>query len=576
VLASIGEQQTVAECLTSAKGYVKDHSKQIGGTILLIVGIYFAFYYYYKTEASREDEDEKELKKKKKESRKEKKEKKKQLKKGIPPIETGPKPNLDKVEQPKIEGGDRGSKGAHIKFAQDARWTDQLKSMVRDRDTMRQEIQDYKKSLRADLADNFYDNMEFYDQQIATLTKLVDPLTVEIQAIYNQQMGDGVKKGKAKNTQKSIPNDEKDRKQIKVDNKEIRDKKKGESKDLTPFLSRTYKLYILKTLSPAEIRIIRQAKILKPNQQVCSNSQCINVCNKNDPKLLCGEHHQQNKKNLIKTAVEKDNEAARPIETGKIKRDYPDCKFGRACYSLDSTRQRKQNCLFRHPDKEVMIDVKPLVGRKLEAQVIEVNNPQSHSRQTPTTTKLPIFPLYIKSGDSYIRNGTGFRAKDPAQENKVRLFTAWHVTRNGLAYVRMIGGEYSQVNFTKLGNELSVAEDNSLLSLPATNISICSETDEKPSKLKFWTVSVPGIDQTNSVQNMTVSTDGHWTEADLYSHVSDTFGAQCGSPYISQNKVFAIHDSTDNRHNHGEYVHCKARNSNSDFCVLGSRKGKNL
>jgi len=98
--------------------------------------------------------------------------------------------------------------------------------------------------------------------------------------------------------------------------------------------------------------------------------------------------------------------------------------------------------------------------------------------------------------------------------------------------------------FTDLGNDFACSNSN----IPTVGKTyLLNDNTEHPRELAFYTLAVS--DDTP----MKAQTFGHWDHHE-YCHDSDTFEAQCGSPYVTNGRVYAFHTSTDQHKNYGTSI----------------------
>jgi len=168
----------------------------------------------------------------------------------------------------------------------------------------------------------------------------------------------------------------------------------------------------------------------------------------------------------------------------------------------------------------------PLITK--ESAFSDLSNQQSSARQVPHNLKAPLVPLYILRDRGYVRAGVGFMG---IAESKVSLYSAWHVVKEG-AYIKKESNTWREVKFTHIGNDFAVSSDKISVSGAAFKIANTPTTNGKDYRL--YTLRVDD-DKPMMVQCNGSVVDGR------FKHSSDTFPAQCGSPYVSNNVVEAFH-----------------------------------
>jgi hypothetical protein len=172
------------------------------------------------------------------------------------------------------------------------------------------------------------------------------------------------------------------------------------------------------------------------------------------------------------------------------------------------------------------------------AQHGEVNSPL---RQIKTKSPYGLKPLYIKQSDGYIRNGVIFAVNT---DGKIRPYTATHVTGKECFYKN--NDRFYSIRFTPLNGDLSVSED--AVPFVGKPLKMSEDVSDRPEALQLHTLDI------NDDSEALVNCSGTW-DGDKYIHSSDTFGSQCGSPYVYNGIVYATHAATDSKFNYGLSVH---------------------
>jgi len=183
-----------------------------------------------------------------------------------------------------------------------------------------------------------------------------------------------------------------------------------------------------------------------------------------------------------------------------------------------------------------------------EARIDTSSNPQRHTRQTPSDKKNALAPIYHIVNGVYQPVGVAFAVVD----NSVRyLYTATHnlVNSKGYLFKGNFNGiaKYVEFTFETIEGEWSRSPLVNF-NMPGASFKLARYGDVIPTELTFYTLDV------NTFTNqMMVNTRGH-VEDRLYHHSSDTFSGQCGSPYVGDGLVYALHIQTDYHTNAGTMV----------------------
>jgi len=173
--------------LDNIQSFISEHQAKIIGLMGIIVVVYIATFYWYQNKWNNKKKEED----KKKES-----------------VETDP------------EAKTGGSKGQHIKAAQDYRENQDFKKMCQERDELRQKTQDLRNFILDVTSHGSADDEDLLDnarRSLSVNSKNLAKLTMDCDSLYNAQF-DAVNKPSHKkqtrvNNVKSMPNSDKPRKQ---------------------------------------------------------------------------------------------------------------------------------------------------------------------------------------------------------------------------------------------------------------------------------------------------------------------------------------------------------------------------
>jgi hypothetical protein len=385
------------------------------------------------------------------------------------------------------EGRDRRTKGDRIASADLKRVLDNDKNLTSKRDSLRQEITDIQKSIAADMADGDFSYMNQYQTDLKDLMGKLKSTEELIQAVYDGQfdsIASTKKSSKKTNTDKSVPNSQKARK-IKEDG-------------------------------------------------ICQ----VAGCGTPTEFALCNKHHRKFTEGQDFPHVSKKGQCSTCLPESYLQ------KFTKTEAKTTPTVSSSPV-----PEKKTFPVVKPVKAPRVwalkEAVVSDKGNNDSILRQSVTKRIYAIIRIYAKTSTGYIKNGVAFKAR-MEKDSPIRLYCAHHVTEDG-AYIKN-DNKFIKINFTKIGGDLSVSDDN--VPVQGKALTIC-KNGASTNEATLHTLSM------SEDEYSIAKCSGDYNEDDnIFSHSSDTFSGQCGSPYINDNGlVYYIHVSTDNRSNRGLSPH---------------------
>jgi hypothetical protein len=185
----------------------------------------------------------------------------------------------------------------------------------------------------------------------------------------------------------------------------------------------------------------------------------------------------------------------------------------------------------------------PLSSKTKEAKVADLGNYDSVYRQSAQELVKPLAPIFILLDDgSYVSNGVMFRARE--QDGLQHMYTSFHVVDGHKTFYRDAGSKYLPIKFTQIGEGDEAIAEN----VPIPGKAFCMDrVSVRPELLRLYTLDV------NTHRQKTVACSGYWDHGE-FRHTSDTFPGQCGSPYVENNIVRAIHNSTNFEANAGYSV----------------------
>jgi len=359
-----------------------------------------------------------------------------------------------------------GTKGQHIANAVQKRYSDDLRQLMRTRDTLQRELDERTIRQGKNWASMTGDDNDLRSngQAIANLYSRLGDLEIEIDSLYDQEFGKSMKKGNKKksNTQKSVANKDKARK-----NRDTGRDDKAESLE-----------------------------------KKCQHVDCTRATLKGQD--LCDICWRSKKK------------------------DIP-CRFGDSCKFMGT-------CRFTHPKKEAVVADKGIVD--------------SSKRQVPIMKNYALVPLYRKRNNGF--HFDAYCVKIRMKDNKEVVVTPKHVNSDGVFFFNR-KKVYEPVRFKDHPiKDISVSDDPRLINMFSG--SSFKSTDEPGVKgcATFCTRGVPRSTDLpgTEVQCFEVKCDGY-VDGDFYCHTSDTYGGQCGSPYVQNGKVRWIHVETNGQANRG-------------------------
>jgi hypothetical protein len=409
----------------------------------------------------------------------------------------------------KKEGrGKNTTKGQNIGRAQQLLSDEQYQAMIRKRDQLRNDLRDLYASKRADEYDGDYDYD--YQKDITAINAELRDLVVNIEDIYNGDLSGGVthhSNASHKKTwgDRALPNSMKSRK-----NKESDERKEG-------------------AVPCSYLGCVKTGKTL-------CNDHFDRLCEKNTPPLLYNALALQDIKDIVR--IKKEN------------KNYKQCS-GVCVYDIAKGECPKHKKKADSKDgvtsvsnstKEPSPSVEPIVPKVKEARVSDHNNADSTRRQYYDRTPRAIRPIYISKGDGYVRNGVMVRMRNGKGEQP-KWYTAYHVTRAGEAFYKE-NSVYKAIKFADLGNDLAVTDAQ--INCEGKVFTMASEPI-RAEHLTMYTFH-PNTDEPYAVH-----CSGYWN-AHEFCHDSDTFPAQCGSPYVTNGIVLALHNNTDSYSNNAYSV----------------------
>jgi len=427
------------------------------------------------------------------------------------------------------------TKGDHIAAANNQRAKDEWNELRAQRQALRDDLREIYQSRRADRYDDYHENDEFYADEIMRLKGDLSEVKIDIERIYNMDTDGGITghtNQKKKNTwgDRALPNSMKQRKQkpearyegglckIVDCGRETKDKK-------IELCDQHYQRLIEKDTPSSKYQALSQKCIDNIRQirdgEIDDYKACGTRCLVNITKTLCNEHG------------ERKQEAKLPDVSTTALKTY---KTKKGTYAEAVVKPSL-------PPNEI--------GKKTqESAVLDLQNADSVVRQVECTVRRPILPIYIIEDGKYMRNGVTFRAKQGGMAPK--WYTAYHVTTNGQCYVR-VDGNFKEVFYTKLSGDFGVSDCD----LPSMGRCFkLTENNLCPEEVRMYTLRV-----SDDIPMLAMCSDGFMRDNE-YNHTTDTFGAQCGSPYVANNTVYYVHGGTDGSHNYGFSVHFAAL---SDF-----------
>jgi len=186
-----------------------------------------------------------------------------------------------------------------------------------------------------------------------------------------------------------------------------------------------------------------------------------------------------------------------------------------------------------------------------EAIVTKNPNPQGVTKQAPdihvSYNKRPVVPMYIYTDKGYELNGMITMVK--RNGHKLLITCKHQLYDNKVCYVTL-NDKYVELAFTHF-----YEPDFAAMLCPSWfNISECAALEMVYPNVNerdyyLYTRKIPSLEPT-SVWCSSVTFD-NYEDPKYLLHKSDTFNGQCGSPYVTNNKVVAIHNMSDYVHNKG-------------------------
>jgi len=185
-----------------------------------------------------------------------------------------------------------------------------------------------------------------------------------------------------------------------------------------------------------------------------------------------------------------------------------------------------------------------------EAIVNKTTNNQSVSKQSPAEKTRALIPMYIpdpkKDGD-FVFNGV----ITLGMSNGIRvLTTCTHQLRNNKCYISYVLG-FKALDFTHhYDNDVSAMVCPSSVT-PKGEVLNYAVMQDKVDDVKLYS-----LDVSDPLKQVQVWLSGMYVEPDgdndqVIAHKSDSFGGQCGSPYVTNNNIVGLHNSSDNEMNRG-------------------------
>jgi hypothetical protein len=247
-----------------------------------------------------------------------------------------------------------------------------------------------------------------------------------------------------------------------------------------------------------------------------------------------------------------------PAWKDKSKKEYyKNCSTCHLDSIVDKTVEAKQTSSEKTDDKKVVSSN----NSGLEAVVTKTDNPQSITKQQPSDKVRGYIPMFVLKDGKYVYNGVITIGK--CRNNKRVAIVCTHQLRDNTCFVQkrvakkgstgntIYENQYVQITFNKhYAPDISATYFDNFpvtgklyeLSLPPAQIS----------DVKMYSLDPNSLEQ-NQVwlaQASIGSVQGH----NYIIHKSDTHPGQCGSPYMSDDKIIAIHNQTDYTHNKGSLI----------------------
>jgi hypothetical protein len=508
ILGEKDDDITLLETFALLKENVEDKWKTIGGILAVILIVFIGYYFWFRHKWGKKDEAEQES-----------------------------------VKKPTPEGADKGTKGQHIKAAEEARWAVKDAELKNLRTTLRDSIENAQKAKAMDLKDGDYSYAEEYDRSIASLQMRLGDVDETIQAIYDGDYSESfVPKGRSKknaNQDRTLPNSAKPRKNKEGVQgcifKDCPEDNEGREVCGTHYRQLVYKNTdpaVLPGLTKYLIKNVRQNKVGQ-RKEPCGYVECINYAKVDNP--YCRFH--ENKETEIKPEQPK-GESKPKDKPIKKKAVYKIKEIVKETVEENQDENEKKKNLGDNtemklegpapgPSMKKLKNVLPSIIVK-ESAFSDLSNPQSFARQVPHNLKAPLVPIYILRDRGYVRAGVGFLG---ISESKTSFYSAWHVVKDG-AYIKKAPNIWREIKFTQIGLDFAVSSD--AISISGSPFKIAHTPTTNGKDYRLYTLSV------DEDKPMMVQCNGS-VSGGRFRHTSDTFPAQCGSPYVSKNIVEAFH-----------------------------------
>jgi len=612
ILQDSEKDSSVMDMLGTIKEMCSEHSYALTGIALCSVVTYLAFYYYFKSGwvEKKSFKDKKEIEEKEAAEKKKKKELKssetnktpavKTLPSTTPllPIKAAPTPiskplakkpliesslkcsslwnHIEKNFDFDYEGSDRGNRGTRIAKADFDRRMEEIRKenqdwdqLVKNRDDIRKELKDIKASRYADIREQYYTDLPFYDEEINRFSTELSALEKDIEKIYNGEMGDVVKhtNQSKKNTwgTRAQPASEKKHNLQKQYNADRKKKPEAQLPSTTTILSLEERKKAFKA-KPIPVEPAKKSTI--PKVPVYNVREVIGK--KDKPKYVEKDQKTESLTTMVATAKEYVRKVVnRPTITsipGDIKED--DIENVEVPLPPTEKQEKKESVsaavrgavvafskvLKRENAPALFVEKKEEEEKRSDSQLVvqeatvaDPTNVDSVHRQIPNQQVKAIAPIYVRSDKAlddatvpFVRWGVCFRAKN-IDTDKINIYTAYHVVRDRESWIK-IGENLLEVLWTRVGRDFAMSEDCS--NIPGRVFKIDPNNRKRPTDLRLYTLCV-----TDDAQRLANCHNGVWSD-DNFSHKTDTFNHQCGSPYVTDNTVEAFHTSTSYDENH--------------------------
>jgi hypothetical protein len=493
-LNEIDEDMTLLETFVLLKKNVESKWKIIGGLCAVILVVFIGYFYYYERKWCEK------------------------------------------------EGPGKQSKGQNIKNAEDQRWKVKQDDLIKLRAVLRDNIDNAQRARSMDIADGDTSYVDEYDKQISSLQFRLGDVDETIQAIYDGEYSETFtpkgKKNKNANQDKSKPNSDKSRKVKEGQGcvfKDCKEDNEGKEVCTTHYRQLAYKNTDPSLLPPLTKYLIKNIKtnIKGQGRLSCGYVTCTNFA-KSGEIPFCKYHEKAHESNVEDVIPSQTN--VQDIEQ-KEKKQKKQVSTEVEKPGKDTETKQKESVV---PGPSIK-KLKPVYRTVPESVVSEPSNQQSSARQVPVKITAPIAPIYILRDRGYVRAGVGFLA---ISQSKTNFYSAWHVVKDG-AYIKK-GNTYRELKFTQIGSDFGVSSDPT--GIQGSPFKLAIEPTKNGKSYRLYTCDV------ESGEYKTVQCEGSLYQG-RFRHTSDTFPAQCGSPYVSNNIVDAFHTQTvSGQYNEGDLI----------------------